>query len=327
VNFDPSFPSYRSVRNKFKEAFKEGFNLVGLAGFFAASAATLNPIPLLVGVAAEIAYLLFVPDTKWYEKRLEHRFDAEVIKRREDLKAKIFPMVRLDVQDRFRRLETARAQIGQNASKEEHWFLEAMRKLDFLLEKYLQFAAKEAEFSSYLQSLYAEIYPQLDNSARRNLKPPKPPRRQNANTYRLNPRSGVLEPSSEPVDDSINPTEEWTASTVEAIQKFYADEVKSLEEKIGTEQVLATRNILEKRKEVVSRREQFVGRIGEILDNLGHQMQLMGETFGLINDEIRARSPEQVLSDIDDVVDQTTSLTQALEEITPIETLVASNSE
>lgn len=300
---------------------------MGLAGFVAASAATLNPIPLLVGVAAEIAYLLFVPDSKWYERRLEHRFDAEVIRRREDLKAKIFPRIRPDVQDRFRRLETARAQIGQNASKEERWFLEAMRKLDFLLEKYLQFAAKEAEFSTYLQSLYAEVYPQLENSDRKNLKPPKPPRRQNANTYRLNPKSGVLEPNSDTTDDTINPTEEWTETTVDAIKKFYSQEVEALQAKIDCEQVIATRNILEKRKEVVSRREQFVGRIGEILDNLGHQMQLMGETFGLINDEIRARSPEQVLSDIDDVVDQTTSLTQALEEITPIETLVASSSE
>ena len=31
----------------------------------------------------------------------------------------------------------------------------------------------------------------------------------------------------------------------------------------------------------------------------------MEDTFGLINDEIRARSPEQVLADIEDVVLQT----------------------
>ena len=51
-------------------------------------------------------------------------------------------------------------------------------------------------------------------------------------------------------------------------------------------------------------------------------MQLMTDTFGLINDEIRARSPEQVLADIDEVVTTTNSLTEALEAVTPLEQLV-----
>jgi hypothetical protein len=52
-------------------------------------------------------------------------------------------------------------------------------------------------------------------------------------------------------------------------------------------------------------------------------MDLITETFGLINDEIRARSPEQVLADINDVVNQATSLTDAIDEITPSDQLVA----
>ena len=80
---------------------------------------------------------------------------------------------------------------------------------------------------------------------------------------------------------------------------------------------------MEKRKEVLSRRFEYVGRIGLILTNLGHQMQLMSDAFGLINDEIRARSPEQVLADIDEVVMQTNSLTEAIEAVTPLEDLVA----
>ena len=52
-------------------------------------------------------------------------------------------------------------------------------------------------------------------------------------------------------------------------------------------------------------------------------MELIAETFGLINDELRARSPEQVLADIDQVVMQATSLTDALDQVTPTDQLVA----
>jgi hypothetical protein len=46
----------------------------------------------------------------------------------------------------------------------------------------------------------------------------------------------------------------------------------------------------------------------------------------LISDEIRARPPEQVLSDIDDVVFQTKTMTELLEEVAPYENAIASSS-
>ena len=39
------------------------------------------------------------------------------------------------------------------------------------------------------------------------------------------------------------------------------------------------------------------------------------DTFGLINDEIRARSPEQILADIEEVVVATDTMSTALEEV------------
>jgi hypothetical protein len=45
----------------------------------------------------------------------------------------------------------------------------------------------------------------------------------------------------------------------------------------------------------------------------------MEDTFGLINDEIRARSPEQVLADIEDVVSQSDSLTETLQDVSPFD--------
>jgi hypothetical protein len=81
--------------------------------------------------------------------------------------------------------------------------------------------------------------------------------------------------------------------------------------------------VMEKRLDVLRRRQEFTAKIGKILTNLNHQLELLEDTFGLINDEIRARSPEQILSDIDEVVWQTDTMTKVLDEVAPLEQLVA----
>lgn len=84
-----------------------------------------------------------------------------------------------------------------------------------------------------------------------------------------------------------------------------------------------TRAILQKRIDVLARRYDFAGKIGKILFNLHHQLRLVEDTFGLINDEIRARSPEQILADIEEVVVATETMSSALEELAPYEQLTA----
>lgn len=325
AKFDPSQPIYRSFRHRLKSAFNEGFNLVGLAGAVALSAALLNPLPLLIGAVAEVAYLLFVSDTKWYMDRVEKKFDAEVQARRDELKAQVFPMVRPEVREQFGRLEDMREQIGHQARKEEPWFREAMRKLDFLMEKHLQFAAKEAQFSSYLMSIYDDVYDSLSPEVRRkmarpNVPPKKPPTLEDMRRRKKQRFQVEGDYASAPV--IVVPTDEWVRETVSTIQEYYRAEIEQLKADCEAETVWANRNVMEKRQNILERRFEFVGRIGQILSNLGHQMRLMSDTFGLINDEIRARSPEQVLADIDEVVVQTTSLTEAIDEITPMDELV-----
>jgi hypothetical protein len=78
--------------------------------------------------------------------------------------------------------------------------------------------------------------------------------------------------------------------------------------------------LLQKRSEVLERRSQYVGQLGDILINVNQQLCLMEDTFGLINDEIRARSPEQVLAEIDDLVTQTDRLTDTLLKVAPFDT-------
>jgi hypothetical protein len=306
--------------NRYLEALKEHFNVVGMASAAALSAATLNPLPLLVGLVAEAAYLAFVPDSKWYEARLARRFDAEVERRREELKQQLFPLLRPELQERFLRLEETRRQISEQSLGDQKWFREVLRKLDYLLERFLQFAAKEAQFRQYLASVRQE---QRGAPAR------TPPPARESRGRRGGPGPSRLPETAmdwvlaagrgQPGPESNR----WVEGTVGEIQEHYDRETEEVRLLIEKEPDVNTKAVLEKRLEVLQRRHEFVGKMGRILTNLNHQIQLLEETFGLINDEIRARSPEQVLADIEDVVWQTNTMTQLLEEIAPYEQMVA----
>src|SRR5690242_12835477 len=148
-------PKKSGPRSRQAEAFKENFNLVGLASIAALSAATLTPIPLLIGLVAEAAYLMFVPDSKWFDARLSKKFEAEIAKRREAMKAEILPQLRPATVERYQRLEASRQQLAAQ-QMEGQWWQEVLRKLDYLLETFLQFASKEVHFRDYLTSVHAQ---------------------------------------------------------------------------------------------------------------------------------------------------------------------------
>jgi hypothetical protein len=115
----------------------------------------------------------------------------------------------------------------------------------------------------------------------------------------------------------------WVQNTVADVQNQYDLELGKLRALAQKEKDPGTRAVLEKRCEVLGRRREFVSKMGRILQNLNHQLELLEDTFGLISDEIRARPPEQVLADIEDVVTQTNTMTQVLEEIAPYEQSLA----
>jgi len=281
--------SKASKANRFREALKEGGNLAGLTGIVALSAALLSPLPLLAGLVAEAAYLLFVPDSHWYDARLSRRNDAAVEQRRQQLKAQTFTQIDADMQARFTRLEGIRQQINTQAQSDRKWFLTVLRKLDYLLEKFLLFAGKEAGFRQYVASVWTD---------------------QCGSQHRVVPRRP---------EDGMVPPAARTAQMVTEVQASYAHEIESAAALLTKETDPSTKAVLEKRVQVLQQRSEGVEKIGRILTNLQYQLALLEDTFGLINDQIRARSPEQVLADIEGVVDQTDSMTQLLEELAPYE--------
>lgn len=286
--------------SKIKEAFLEGYNTIGLAGAAAASLAMLNPLPLIGALVIEAAYLLFVPDSKWYEKRLASKYDNEVIERRRKLRDQIFPNLHSQMQARFSRLELMRDQIGTQTVDGRMIYREVLRKLDYLLEKFLHFGSKEVEFENYLRSV-------LDEVKHGPVVPPPVQKKPN--------KKIVFQ-----IED-MSDRDEWVKDTIEIICEKYTGEIEGIADLMSRDENLHNQAVLEKRKEVLTRRSQYVVRIGQSLINVSHQLHLMEDTFGLINDEIRARSPEQVLADIEDVVFQTDSLTATLEDVAPFDVM------
>src|SRR5688572_995309 len=134
-------------RNRLAEAFNESGNLIGLASVVALTAATGAFVPLLVGAVAEAGYLLFVPDSSWYQKRLTEKELREAreawLKRRNEL----LPTLRPEDQSRFVVLERTRAEVEQHEPEVGgDWHKDVVRKLDYLLERYLHFASRAMRY-------------------------------------------------------------------------------------------------------------------------------------------------------------------------------------
>ena len=294
--------------NQYSEAFKEGFNVVGLASVVALSAALLNPLPLLAGVIAEAVYLLFVSDSQWYERRLAKRYDAEVEQRRKEIKDQIIPTLRPDLQHRFARLEETRKAMESSPMHGENWFRDVLRKLDYLLERFLQFAAKESDFREHLRSLLAEVrgeesptmvyYPTERNGQKNQRK-----------VHRASPRVPSSGPSSDRAADEI--------------VAHFDNEMAQVKRQLEAEKDETSQAILTKRLDLLERRKEFASKLSKIMTNYTHHLELLEDTFGVINDQIRVRTPEEVIADIDDVVFQTDTMVQVLEELAPYEQMAA----
>ena len=307
--------------NRLVEAMKESYNAVGLAGAVALSAAMLNPLPLLAAIVAEAAYLLFVPDSAWYQARLSKRYDAEIEQQRQQMKAQTLTLLRPEMQERFAHLEATRAQIDAQSAEDKAWFREVLRKLDYLLDKFLLFAGKEAQFRAYLEQLQNELHPVMPSNHERDWNYERD-RRAHSSREEAHDTSGVRRKSASNFRASAS-ADEWTQQVVGEIQAHYQQEAEKLRASMEAETDEATKSILQKRTDIILRRDEFVGKIGRILVNLNHQLQLVEDTFGLINDEIRARSPEQILADVEEVVVATDTMASSLQELASVEQMMA----
>ena len=303
--------------NHYREALKEPGNLIGVATAVVLSAAMWNMLPLLVGVALEILYLVVVPNSPWYRIRLYTRKKAVEERRRQAFKAQVLPALRTDMQQRYVRLEAMRGQIATQMEPEQEWFNDVTLKLDYLLDKFLVFAGKEAMFLQYLRGLRDEV-----SGRDRNIPPAR--RRSRVDQDAPAKSAGLRQDATpKPNQHQLDPTQRWGQQMVYLVRAAYISEMEDLNRELASVQDPGTQAVVNKRAEILSRRSEFLEKIGKLLLNLGHQLQLLEDAFGLINDQLCARVPEQVVVDIDDVVSQTDSMIRVLEELAPYEQMVS----
>lgn len=303
------------MKNRTLAALQEQGNLLGLASAAALSVALFNPFPLFGAFLLEAVYLLLVPNTKWYQQRLARRQNAGFQASRDAIKAQSLPLLRPAMRARFEKLEEMRGQIEGQAAGKELWLDEILDKLDFLLENFLQFAVKQEQFLQYLEQTREEIEREIAGKSKI---VPMDWQTRRANELR---QMGVQGKSH---DTRREFAKDWAPQSVSLIQEAYQKELAQLQADLDQETDDATQAVLQKRLEVLQRRRDFLGKIGKILANLAHQIELLEDTFGLINDELMARPPEQMVSEIEDVVSQTNAMTQVLEEMAPYERMLKS---
>jgi flagellin-specific chaperone FliS len=279
--------------SKHTAAFKDELNWIGTgliiaAGFFAGF-----PLAIPFAWAAyEAAYMLFVPDSTWYERRLSHKADAEVERQRRSLKKTYLPSLLEEDRDRFRELEQVRREIEAQEPTSELWFREIVRKLDFLLERFLLFAHKRAQYLGYLRDL----------AAREDVTPAG----RGGRPLSRGARDRAL------ADATIDQLLAWLLDA-------YDRRAAAAQQELARETDPRTQEVLKKNLDVLIRLRANAEQIGQIARNLERQLDLVVDTFSLINGQLRTSPPEQMISDVDGVIDSSQALSDALVETAPLE--------
>lgn len=279
--------------NQYIEAFKEPGNLLGIASFMMLSAATWDLRVACVGAVAEALYLLVFADSNIYQKKLrdkENRLKEEAFRKEfDDLRSASIGRLSTPVAERFQTLEHIRNQVEEASADKETWYLDVVRKLDQMLMAFLNFGLKESQFRNHLHNAMRTLATQ---------------KKRTGNKIGPCPDGATLEE-----------VEQWTRDVAEYITQSYSDEIADVENKIAQTQA-ADPNlpILQKRAELIRRRSEYAGKVGRMLVSMHHQMRLLEDTFGLISDEAQSRPPQQVLTDIEEAVFQSTLLTNAIDE-------------
>jgi hypothetical protein len=290
-------------RNGLAEAFKETGNVVGLASAFALSAALLNPLPLLAGLVVEAAYLLFVPDSTWFRRRVAQREKLDDLERRRRMRDELLPRLRPLDQNRYPVLEETQAQIARDAEgKSGGWHERIEARLDYLLEQYLVFAGKAMQYRLYLVEL-------AQNQAALTGRAIKFPGARN----RLDDADARLTYAR------LADTEEILGTAIEYFDRQEDQIARAMEREKDGELL----EVMRKNAEVLRSSKQSVHQIGKTLRSVEHQLDLVANTFTLINTQLRTGSPERIIADVEDVVGQSEALTQTMQELAPMEEALA----
>ena len=291
-----------------KEAFTEPYNLYTLAGLTALSFMLLTPAPLLAALVGEAVYLLFVPDSPWYSAIVNARTQSDNEKASEEkrrrLREGIVPTLDSQASARYKRLLAVRDQITSGTSNNADWYVDLRNKLEEMLDRFLTYAVKEKQFREHLNTL-------LDQARASNTTPRRTAKRDDYEYTPINASNALKDATG-------------VKAIVSEIVSYYQAEC----DKISAEanEALSTQSpnsamLIQKRAEMMTNRIESIKKLGDALIELTHKASLLEDTFGYISDKVNAAAPEDVLTDIDDLVMQTNLTTDTLESLAPYEQL------
>lgn len=302
------------MESRIASAFKEQENMIGMSVFLAASIFLLNPVPLIIGTALEVAYILFVPDSNWYSNRLETKQRKLVEERRFELSHKFRYSATRENVAKYQELESVRAQLDDDYVLRPDW-RDVINRLDTLLEKYVEFGLQDIRLREYLTSLSKQADENINNISKPKTK----------GETKLRDRLSEIEFNADSFTDK---NVRWVEEQMASIRFYFQNQEHTIQQLIAEEDARITtgtgninnRDILQKRLEIQAMSLNQAEKIGQGLVNLNQQMVLMEETIRLINGQIKSKQPGQVLLDIENLVNQSETVSNFLHEIAPFET-------
>jgi hypothetical protein len=301
------------MKSNYSQAFNEPANLIGISAFAALSIMLLNPIPFILGAALEAVYMLFVPDSALYASRLDIQRKKETTDNREALKQKVFQTTDSEFASHYRELEAVRSQLDDDYTARPDW-RDVIDRLDTLLSKYLEFGLQDYRLRQYITTLSAQAEQELPGLL-------KPKTKENDEL-----RSRLAQ-GQDAANNFSDETVRWVESKMSSIRLYFQSQINSIQQLVNEEEMRIAagtgnqnnRDTLQKRIEIQNMMLKQAEKIGQGLVNLNQQMALMEETIRLINGQIKSKQPGQVLLDIENLVDQSETVSNFLQDIAPFE--------
>lgn len=135
----------------------QDFNLIGLGGLAALAALTQNPLPLIVGAAAEALYLINAPGSTWFERYLALQRARRRSGRREAWRRQTLVGLPRVERERFRavgrRLQAATQALDPHTRRLAQAELD---RVDELLDQMLELQAVRLAARAYLANVDAK---------------------------------------------------------------------------------------------------------------------------------------------------------------------------
>ncbi|MBI3912389.1 MAG: hypothetical protein HY320_15830 [Armatimonadetes bacterium] len=269
--------------NRYIEALKDEYHLLGWCGLIVGALMADAPSALLLlGPALEAAYLAAVPHSPWFRRRLEQKRVEIEARVRAYHRATLLPTLCRRDRERYADL----CQMSQDIARHHDPVLERHQQevdaqLEYLLDRFLVFAAKSQLLRSHLSRL-AE-----------------------------GPRH-VLEGEEAIAARDLG---EMESRAVERFERDLETVAADLERETDRESLA----ILRKHAEILRRSRASVEEMARLIRNLERQMALLENTFTLIQTQTKQGAPDQVLEDVTALVNQSDALAQAIQEFAPVE--------